>query len=60
MEEEAYCTMTTIAQIASVPFWPKLLKKISAIGWPIGLFINASKSVPMQKARAMLIARDEC
>ena len=52
----AHCTMTTIAQIAKVPFCPKLLKNISAIGWPMGLFMIAFRSVPMQNARAMLIA----
>jgi len=42
------------AQIASVGFCPKLLRKMAAIGW--SLSINDSRSVPMQKARAMLIA----
>lgn len=39
-----------------VPRSPKLLKKIWAIGWPIGLLNKYSISVPMQNARAILMA----
>ena len=52
-----HCTITTIAHTANVPFCPKLLKKIVAMGCPIGLLRIESKSVPMQKASATLIAR---
>ena len=45
-----------MAQIARVGFFPKLLKKIAAMGCPMSLFNNASISVPMQKANAILTA----
>jgi len=47
--------MTTNAQRAKVPFWPKLFKKIWAIG--CGLFNRLSISVPMQNANDTLIAK---
>ena len=54
--KRTHCTITTIAQIANVPFCPKLLKKIDAIGCPMGLCRIPLISVPMQNARTMLIA----
>lgn len=54
LEPIMYCTMTMMAQTASAPFWPKLLKKICAIG--CALDVMASRSVPMQNARETLIA----
>ena len=42
--------------MASVPFSPKLLKKIDAMGCPIGLPRIPSILVPIQNARAILIA----
>ena len=41
---------------ARVPFFPKLLKMICAIGCPRLLPIKASRSWPMQKVRAMFTA----
>lgn len=58
-EKATNWTMTTNAQTASVPFCPKLLKKMVAMGWPIGLFMRPSISVPMQNARDTLIASRE-
>ena len=55
--DHTHCTITTMAHTANVPFWPKLLKKIVAMGCPIGLLRIESKSVPMQKASATLIAK---
>ena len=49
-----YCTRTMIAHSVNVPFCPKLLKKIWAIGWSESLM--AAKSVPMQNARDTLMA----
>ena len=54
-----YCTSTTKVQRARVPFWPKLLKNICAIGCPIGLSSKPFISVPMQKASDMFIAKYE-
>ena len=56
MAEETYCAATTNDQSARVPRSPKLLKKIWAIGWPIGLLNKYSISVPMENARAILMA----
>ena len=56
MNFKTYCTITTTAHIASVPLDPKLLKKMVAMGCPIGLFRMPRRSVPMQKVSDMLIA----
>lgn len=56
LEPIMYCARTTNAHSASVPFCPKLLKNICAIGWPIGESKIPSKSVPMQNASDTLIA----
>lgn len=44
----------TIDQIPSVGCKPKLFEKICAIGWL--LFTSDSRSLPIQKASAILIA----
>ena len=54
LEPIIYCTMTMIAQMASAPLWPKLLKKICAIG--CGVLTMLTMSVPIQNASETLIA----
>ena len=53
-DSETHCTTTTIDQMASVGFCPKLWKKIWAIGW--SLSTSKARSPPMQNAREILIA----
>ena len=50
-----YWTTTTTIQIANVPLFPNELKKIVAMGCPMGLETIPSISVPMQNASATLI-----
>lgn len=54
LEPIMYWQMTMNAHTARHPFWPKLWKNIWAMG--CGLLMIASRSVPMQKAREMLMA----
>ena len=54
LEPIMYCTTTMIAHTASAPFWPKLLKKICAMGCELPTM--PSMSVPMQNASDTLIA----
>ena len=51
-----YCAITTNDQSASVPLCPKRLKRIAAMGWPIGLLMIFSVLVSMQKVRERLRA----
>ena len=54
-----YCAITTNDQSASVPFCPKRLNKISAMGWPIGLVRIFSVLVSIQKVRERLMASSQ-
>ena len=54
LEPIMYWQMTMNAHTARQPFWPKLRKKICAMGCELSMI--ASRSVPMQNARETLIA----
>ena len=54
-----YCAITTNDQSKSVPFCPKRLNKIAAMGWPIELLRIPSVLVSMQKAREILMASSQ-
>lgn len=56
LEPIIYCAKMMNDHMARVPFCPKLLKKIWAMGCPRLPFITPSGSWPMQNARATFTA----
>jgi hypothetical protein len=56
LEPIIYWAKMTNDHIVRVPFFPKLLKKIWAMGCPRLLAIKASRSRPMQNVRATFTA----
>jgi hypothetical protein len=59
LEPIIYWAKMTNDHIARVPFFPKLLKKIWAMGCPRLLPIRASRSWPMQNVRATFTAASQ-
>ena len=59
LEPIIYCAIMMNDHMASVPSFPKLLKKIWAIGCPKLLLMIPSRSWPMQNARVTLTAIPE-
>lgn len=56
LEPIIYCAKMMNDHMASVPLFPKLFKRIWAMGCPRLLFMRPCRSWPMQNARVMFTA----